>query len=156
LKALQAHGDKGQPGDVIMRNDAYGDASHGPDVGFAVPVFHEGRLVAFAATTVHHLDIGALSPGSCGIVDAIDAFAEGLQMTPSGSYCGQHSRLRPRCWRFGGADRRGADRRQAARQVIDLYGYERFTRRVQCSDGLRQPVMLPQTVATTPSVMSAF
>ncbi len=62
-----------------MHNDAYAGASHGPDVGFAVPVFHDDKLVAFAATTAHHLDIGALSPGSCGIVDAIDAFAEGLQ-----------------------------------------------------------------------------
>jgi N-methylhydantoinase B len=79
LKALRARGDAVRAGDVIMHNDAYGGASHGPDVGFAVPVFHDGRLVAFAATTAHHLDIGALSPGSCGIVDAIDAYAEGLQ-----------------------------------------------------------------------------
>jgi N-methylhydantoinase B len=79
LKALAARGDAVRPGDVIMHNDAYGGASHGPDVGFAVPVFHQGELVAFAATTAHHLDIGALSPGSCGIVDAIDAYAEGLQ-----------------------------------------------------------------------------
>src|ERR1700720_4031574 len=79
LNALQARGDKVRPGDVIMHNDAYGGASHGPDVAFAVPVFHDGRLVAFAATTAHHLDIGALTPGSCGIVDAIDAYAEGLQ-----------------------------------------------------------------------------
>src|SRR5271168_2055885 len=79
LKALQERGDVVRPGDVIMHNDAYGGASHGPDVGFAVPVFHDGQLVAFAATTAHHLDIGALSPGSCGIVDAIDAYAEGLQ-----------------------------------------------------------------------------
>jgi N-methylhydantoinase B len=79
LKALRGRGDAVRPGDVIMHNDAYGGASHGPDVAFAVPVFHDGRLVAFAATTAHHLDIGALSPGSCGIVDAIDAYAEGLQ-----------------------------------------------------------------------------
>jgi N-methylhydantoinase B len=79
LKALDARGDKVRLGDVIMHNDAYGGASHGPDVAFAVPVFHQGELVAFAATTAHHLDIGALSPGSCGIVDAIDAYAEGLQ-----------------------------------------------------------------------------
>jgi N-methylhydantoinase B len=40
----------------------------------------QGRLDRLlAATTAHHLDIGALSPGSCGIVDAIDAYAEGLQ-----------------------------------------------------------------------------
>jgi N-methylhydantoinase B len=79
LKTLAARGDEVRPGDVIMHNDAYTGASHGPDVGFVVPVFHDGRLVAFAATTAHHLDIGALSPGSCGIVDAIDAYAEGLQ-----------------------------------------------------------------------------
>src|SRR6202047_4198622 len=79
LNALQARGDKVRPGDVIMHNAAYGGASHGPDVAFAVPLFHQGRLVAFAATTAHHLDIGALTPGSCGIVDAIDAHAEGLQ-----------------------------------------------------------------------------
>ena len=79
LKTLAARGDMVRPGDVIMHNDAYAGASHGPDVAFVVPVFHDGDLVAFAATTAHHLDIGALSPGSCGIVDAIDAFAEGLQ-----------------------------------------------------------------------------
>jgi N-methylhydantoinase B len=79
LKTLKARGDAVRPGDVIMHNDAYAGASHGPDVGFVVPVFHDNKLVAFAATTAHHLDIGALSPGSCGIVDAIDAFAEGLQ-----------------------------------------------------------------------------
>ncbi len=79
LKTLAARGDTVRPGDVIMHNDAYAGASHGPDVGFVVPVFHDDKLVAFAATTAHHLDIGALSPGSCGIVDAIDAFAEGLQ-----------------------------------------------------------------------------
>jgi N-methylhydantoinase B len=79
LKTLAARGDTVRPGDVIMHNDAYAGASHGPDVGFAVPVFYDDRLVAFAVTTAHHLDIGALTPGSCGIVDAIDAYAEGLQ-----------------------------------------------------------------------------
>ena len=44
-----------------------------------MPVFYKDELVAFSVTTAHHLDIGALTPGSCGIVDAIDAYAEGLQ-----------------------------------------------------------------------------
>src|SRR5258708_16380539 len=52
---------------------------HGHDVVFIVPVFVQGKLIGFAATTVRHLDIGSLSPGSCGIVEAIDAYAEGLQ-----------------------------------------------------------------------------
>jgi N-methylhydantoinase B len=79
LRVLAARGETIHPGDVIMHNDAYNGASHGPDVAFIVPVFVGLRLVAFAATTAHHLDIGALSPGSCGIVDAMDAYAEGLQ-----------------------------------------------------------------------------
>jgi len=68
-----------RPGDVVIHNHAYYGASHQPDVGFVVPVFYDGELVGFSATTAHHLDLGALTPGSCGIVDATDAFAEGLQ-----------------------------------------------------------------------------
>ena len=79
LRQMAERGDAIRPGDVIMHNDAYAGASHGPDVAFIVPAFHEERLVGFAVTTAHHLDIGALTPGSCGIVDAIDAYAEGLQ-----------------------------------------------------------------------------
>jgi len=79
LAQLEERGAPIRPGDVIMHNDPYAGGSHGPDVAFIVPVFVEGRLVAFSATTAHHLDIGALTPGSCGIVDAIDAYAEGLQ-----------------------------------------------------------------------------
>jgi N-methylhydantoinase B len=72
-------GEEWKPGDVVIHNHAYYGASHGPDVGFVVPVFHGGELVGFSATTAHHLDLGALTPGSCGIVDATDAYAEGLQ-----------------------------------------------------------------------------
>lgn len=79
LAVLVERGEDIAPGDVIMHNDPYGGASHGPDVAFAVPVFHDGALVAWSVTTAHHLDIGALSPGSCGIVDAVDCYAEGLQ-----------------------------------------------------------------------------
>jgi N-methylhydantoinase B len=68
-----------RPGDVVIHNHAYYGASHQPDVAFVVPVFHSGGLVGFSATTAHHLDLGALTPGSCGIVDATDAYAEGLQ-----------------------------------------------------------------------------
>ncbi|MCW5744918.1 MAG: hydantoinase B/oxoprolinase family protein [Alphaproteobacteria bacterium] len=79
LRLFGERGEKIRPGDVIMHNDAYSGASHGPDVAFIVPVFVGERLMGFAATTAHHLDIGALSPGSCGIVEALDAYAEGLQ-----------------------------------------------------------------------------
>jgi N-methylhydantoinase B len=71
-------GEEWKPGDVVIHNHPYYGASHGPDVAFVVPVFHRGELVAFSATTAHHLDLGALTPGTCGIVDATDAYAEGL------------------------------------------------------------------------------
>lgn len=78
-RQLAARNETIEPGDVIIHNDPYGGASHGPDVGLIVPVFYQDELVGYAVTTAHHLDIGALSPGSCGIVDAMDAYAEGLQ-----------------------------------------------------------------------------
>jgi N-methylhydantoinase B len=79
LQQLAARGETIRPGDVIMHNDPYGGASHGPDVGFCVPVFHNNQLVGFSVTTAHHLDIGSQTPGSTGIVEAVDAYAEGLQ-----------------------------------------------------------------------------
>ncbi len=78
-RTMKARGETVRPGDVIMHNDPYGGSSHGPDVLFAVPVFVKDELVGWSATTAHHLDIGSLSPGSCGIVDAMDVYAEGLQ-----------------------------------------------------------------------------
>lgn len=68
-----------KPGDVVIHNHAYYGASHQPDVAFCVPIFFGSELVGFSATTAHHLDLGALTPGTCGIVDATDAYAEGLQ-----------------------------------------------------------------------------
>ena len=75
LEVMAARQDPIRPGDVIMHNDPYGGASHGPDVAFCVPIFLHHELIGWSVTTAHHLDIGALSPGSCGIVDAVDTYA---------------------------------------------------------------------------------
>ncbi|MBB5221691.1 N-methylhydantoinase B [Amaricoccus macauensis] len=79
-KALASRGETIRPGDVILHNDPYGGASHGPDIAFVVPIFIDDTLVAFSVTTAHHLDIGSATPGSAGIVEAVDAYAEGLQL----------------------------------------------------------------------------
>lgn len=79
LKVMAERGETIEPGDVIMHNDPYGGASHGPDFAFLSPVFRDGALMGFACTTAHHLDVGAQTPGSAGIVEAIDVYAEGLQ-----------------------------------------------------------------------------
>jgi N-methylhydantoinase B len=76
---MEERGDTFNPGDIIMHNSPYHGGSHGPDVGFCVPVFYQEKLIGFSVTTAHHLDIGSSTPGSCGIVDAVDAYAEGLQ-----------------------------------------------------------------------------
>jgi N-methylhydantoinase B len=78
-RVFYERGEEFHPGDVIMHNSPYYGASHGPDIAFCVPVFDGSQLIGFSVTTAHHLDIGALVPGSCGIVDAVDAYAEGLQ-----------------------------------------------------------------------------
>ena len=51
-------------GDVIVHNHPYLGASHSPDVAVAVPIFHEGELLGFAAVTAHVLDVGGSFPGS--------------------------------------------------------------------------------------------
>jgi N-methylhydantoinase B len=79
LRVMRERDERMHPGDVLIHNSPYHGASHGPDVGFCVPVFADEELIGFSFTTAHHLDIGALYPGSCGIVDAVDAYAEGLQ-----------------------------------------------------------------------------
>lgn len=79
FRVMEERGETFAPGDVVMHNSPYHGASHGPDVGFCVPVFRGEELIGFSFTTAHHLDIGSLHPGSTGIVDAVDAYAEGLQ-----------------------------------------------------------------------------
>lgn len=79
LKAMEEDGEEFYPGDVILHNHPYYGASHGPDIGIGIPIFRGEELIGYSFTTAHHLDIGSSSPGSCGIVDAVDAFAEGLQ-----------------------------------------------------------------------------
>ena len=76
---MEERDDNFSPGDIIMHNSPYHGASHGPDIGICIPVFYQEELIGFSVTTAHHLDIGASTPGSCGIVDAVDAYAEGLQ-----------------------------------------------------------------------------
>jgi len=62
-------------GDIIIHNHPYHGASHTPDLAVAVPIFHQGRLLGFAAATAHLIDVGAAVPGLN--IDLVDLFAEG-------------------------------------------------------------------------------
>jgi N-methylhydantoinase B len=69
-----------RPGDLYWYNDCHGSrggVSHSPDMVFAAPVFHRGRLVAFSQTWGHFWDIGGLRAGSIS-PDATEIFHEGI------------------------------------------------------------------------------
>lgn len=73
-----------QDGDVLMTNDPWVCAGHLPDIILVTPVFHADRIVAFAATIAHHIDVGGKNPGST-TANTTEIYQEGLQL-PSLKY----------------------------------------------------------------------
>lgn len=67
-------------GDLFVANDPHvAGGTHLPDVNMAMPVFHDGRLVAYVCNIAHHADIGGMVPGSmAGGMSEI--FQEGLRI----------------------------------------------------------------------------
>ncbi|MFT8775269.1 MAG: hydantoinase B/oxoprolinase family protein [Gluconacetobacter liquefaciens] len=69
-----------QPGDVFITNDPYyGGVTHLNDLVVAMPVFAEGRLIAWTANIAHNSDVGGMAPGSLS-VQATEIFQEGLRL----------------------------------------------------------------------------
>jgi N-methylhydantoinase B len=66
------------PDDMFMLNDPYVSAIHQSDVYIISPVHYEGELVAWSATFVHVMDIGAMSPGG-NSPGATEVFHEGVR-----------------------------------------------------------------------------
>lgn len=74
------HSDAMRPGDAFLVNDPYGGGGmHLPDIFLIKPIYVDGQLEAFAATVVHHADVGGIAPGSMGI-QATEVFQEGLRI----------------------------------------------------------------------------
>src|SRR5690606_10572438 len=63
-------------GDVLITNDPWMGTGHIHDVTTVMPLFHEGRLVAFSAITSHLPDIG----GRLRSNSNRDIYEEGLQI----------------------------------------------------------------------------
>ena len=71
-----------RPGDAFLANDPYiVGVTHLNDCTVATPIFHEGRLVAFAAAVAHHSDVGGRVPGS-EAGDSVSIFQEGIRVPP--------------------------------------------------------------------------
>jgi len=69
------------PGDVILHNDSYMGTPHLPEFCMVMPVFHEGRIVAYAGNIAHHTDVGGMAAGSMP-GDATEIFQEGVIFPP--------------------------------------------------------------------------
>ena len=61
-------------GDVLVTNDPWLTAGHFFDITVMVPCFHNGKLVGFFGSTIHHTDIGGYGVGA----GARDVHEEGL------------------------------------------------------------------------------
>ncbi|MEW5423235.1 hydantoinase B/oxoprolinase family protein [Amorphus sp. 3PC139-8] len=69
-------------GDIFFMNDPFDGGTHLPDITVLVPIFSQRRLIAFAASILHHQDIGGMRPGSVP-PDATSIFQEGLRLPPT-------------------------------------------------------------------------
>ncbi len=65
-----------KPGDIMITNDPWMGTGHIHDVNIAMPIFHKGKIVAFAAVVSHMPDIG----GRLRSAGVREIFEEGLQI----------------------------------------------------------------------------
>jgi N-methylhydantoinase B len=74
--------DEMREGDAFLCNHPYySGCPHANDMVVMTPIFHEGKLVAYAASMGHTPDIGGVAAGSRNAT-ARDIFGEGLQIAP--------------------------------------------------------------------------
>ena len=67
-----------EPGDVLVTNDPWLCAGHLFDIAVAVPVFRDGKVVAFCGVVGHVTDIG----GTKDSLHAREIYEEGFQIPP--------------------------------------------------------------------------
>jgi N-methylhydantoinase B len=132
-----------EPGDAFLANDPYiVGVTHLNDCTVAMPVFHEGRLIAFAAAVAHHSDVGGRVAGSES-GDNTSIFQEGIRVPPVQIYAGGKRRsdvvemflLNSRMPHYGEGDLmaqmascgRGSAR---VRELFERYGYETMLARI--------------------------
>jgi len=74
------YGDDISEGDLFIANDPHvAGGTHLPDINMAMPVFAEGRLVAFVSNLAHHADVGGAARGSMS-GGMCEIYQEGLRI----------------------------------------------------------------------------
>jgi len=66
------------PGDVVIMNHGQVCGQHLNNIVIYAPCFHDGKVVAFAATRAHWVDIGGMRVGF-GSVETTEIYQEGIQ-----------------------------------------------------------------------------
>ena len=75
--------DEMKPGDVYATNLPYPEGpGHLPDLSLVSGIFHENKVIALAASTAHHVDMGGFAPGSMPF-GVTEIYQEGLQIPPT-------------------------------------------------------------------------
>jgi N-methylhydantoinase B len=88
-------GDEIFAGDVIFHNDVFSMGNQNNDVAVYKPIFHGGRLIAWAAAKGHQADIGGAVPGGYN-PRATEVWQEALRIPPVKVY--EKGRLRKDVW----------------------------------------------------------
>lgn len=79
-----------KPGDVLLTNDPWMGTGHTPDMNVLSPIFHRGKIVAFAGAVSHVVDIGGIPYAA----SARDVYEEGLRLPPCKLYsAGERTKL---------------------------------------------------------------
>lgn len=68
-----------QPGDAFITNDPFNGGTHCCDMAVVKPLFEGERIIAYAITVAHWLDVGGAVAGSLP-ADATEVFQEGLRL----------------------------------------------------------------------------
>ncbi|KAA0236201.1 MAG: Acetone carboxylase alpha subunit [Acidimicrobiales bacterium] len=125
-------------GDIFENNDPHYGGIHSPDFDMAMPLFYDGKLVAWASCVSHVSDCGSVTPGSVGFLNP-DCFSDGLciSMEKVGEndqfypWYEKRIRSRTRTPDFVMGDARGrlagcVTLRERLNDVIDKYGLDFF------------------------------
>ena len=78
---LETFGHELKDGDLWFANDAVYGGVHNPDQMVCMPVYFEGKLVAWTVALVHTTETGAIEPGGMP-VSATTRFEEGMNLPP--------------------------------------------------------------------------
>ncbi|MGR8918821.1 MAG: hydantoinase B/oxoprolinase family protein [Gammaproteobacteria bacterium] len=136
---IDEFGDDIHPGDVFLINDPYVGGTHFSDTRVLLPIFFDGRLIAWSQANGHWADMGGSVPGSFDVT-ARDMFKEGIRVPPvkiwrRGEHCLDVCRLVAKNTRdpeaiIGDMDAQTQATRIAEREVLRLcekYGVDTIT-----------------------------